>query len=86
MKGWKISTLVLTVLLLLVVGGSFLRSAAADKEKQPAMKRALSALVEAKNALENATHDKGGHRAKALELTKEAIVQVEKGIAFDNKN
>lgn len=33
-----------------------------------------------------ATADKGGHRVKAIQLTKDAIDEVKKGIAFDNKN
>jgi hypothetical protein len=79
---WKISTIVLAMLLVAVVGWSSVRSANADK--QPLMHKALSALQEAKTALSNATHDKGGHRVKALALTNEAIEQVKKGIAYDN--
>lgn len=54
-------------------------------EKQPMMKAALVNLQQAKNNLQNATADKGGHRVKALELVNQAIEQVEKGIAFDDK-
>lgn len=54
-------------------------------EKQPMMKAALVNLNQAKNNLQNATADKGGHRVKALELVNQAIEQVEKGIAFDDK-
>ena len=48
---------------------------------QPHMQNALNALENAKRNLENATADKGGHRAKALDYVKDAIDQVKKGIA-----
>ena len=59
---------------------------AAQAEPQPAMHKALQNLEEARTNLTNATADKGGHRVKAKQLTEEAIEQVKKGIAFDNKH
>ena len=59
---------------------------AAGADRQPLMQDALASLKSAATSLKNANHDKGGHRAKALELTNAAINQVEKGIAFDNKH
>jgi hypothetical protein len=47
---------------------------------QPNMKDALSALENAKDSLNRATADKGGHRAKALDYVKDAISEVKKGI------
>lgn len=47
---------------------------------QPHMERAKDALENAKNNLERATADKGGHRAKALDLVRDAIDEVKKGI------
>ncbi len=47
---------------------------------QPHMKAAKTALESAKNNLERATADKGGHRARALDLVKDAISEVKKGI------
>ncbi len=47
---------------------------------QPHMQNALSALENAKTNLNNATTDKGGHRAKALDYVKDAISEVKKGI------
>ncbi len=61
-------------------------SSVAIAEPQPHMKAALESLRQAKEQLEKATPDKGGHRVKALEAVNKAIEQVEKGIAFDNKN
>ena len=53
---------------------------------QPHMQSALEHLREAKHSLERAEADKGGHRQKALDLTNDAIVQVEKGINFDRRH
>jgi hypothetical protein len=50
------------------------------------MQQALQELRSAAASLEAATHDKGGHRTKALELTRAAIGQVEAGIRYDNKH
>ena len=47
---------------------------------QPHMTTALAALESAKNNLEHATSDKGGHRAQAIDLVKDAIDEVKKGI------
>jgi hypothetical protein len=47
---------------------------------QPHMTAALAALESAKNNLERATADKGGHRARALDLVKSAIDETKKGI------
>jgi hypothetical protein len=63
-----------------------LAAPAAFADPQPKMREALDLLRGAKAALEAATADKGGHRVKAIEKVNEAIVQVEKGIEFDNKH
>lgn len=47
---------------------------------QPHMTAALAALESAKNNLEHATSDKGGHRVQAIDLVKDAIDEVKKGI------
>jgi hypothetical protein len=52
----------------------------AGSPDQPHMERAKDALESAKNNLERATADKGGHRAKALDLVRDAIDEVKKGI------
>lgn len=81
---WKVSTFVLTGALGLTLAYTQVRSAQA--EPQPKMQAALAALEVAKTQLENATTDKGGHRKKALDLTKDAIEETKKGIAFDNQH
>lgn len=47
---------------------------------QPHMQNALNSLENAKDDLNRATADKGGHRAKALDYVKDAISEVKKGI------
>ncbi|MGZ8843658.1 MAG: hypothetical protein ACXW18_08345 [Pyrinomonadaceae bacterium] len=47
---------------------------------QPHMQAALNALENAKDSLNKATADKGGHRAKAIDYVKDAIDEVKKGI------
>lgn len=47
---------------------------------QPHMQNALNALENAKDNLNRATSDKGGHRVKALDYVKDAIDEVKKGI------
>lgn len=58
----------------------------AAAEPQPHMTAALAALRNAESQLMSATHDKGGHRVRALNLVRQAIAQVNQGIAFDNRN
>ncbi len=49
------------------------------------MHAALAVLKAARAALQSTEHDKRGWRAKAVEATPAAIVETERGIAFDNK-
>jgi len=46
---------------------------------------ALRALQRAKAGLEHASHDFGGHRAKALDLTNQAIDEVKQALAYDQQ-
>jgi hypothetical protein len=82
MNLWKVSTIVLAMMFTVSVGRDAVRSAGA--EKQPHMRAALQALENAAAQLQKATPDKGGHRARAMQLTDQAIDAVKKGIAFDN--
>ena len=87
---WKISTFLLAGALVLAVGGGFVsastRGGEGPLEPQPHMKAALELLQKAHAQLGQATPDKGGHRVKAMELTKAAIEETKAGIAFDNKH
>lgn len=53
---------------------------------QPHMQNALDHLRNARENLQKATEDKGGHRKNALDLVNQAINEVEKGIAADRRN
>ncbi len=53
---------------------------------QPHMQAALDALKLADRELAAASADKGGHRAKAQDLVRQAIVQVERGIQYDRRH
>ena len=48
---------------------------------QPYMQAALNSLQNARWNLQHAAHDKGGHRANALNLVEQAIGEVQTGIA-----
>jgi hypothetical protein len=57
-----------------------------DDDDQPHMQAALDALKQAEQHLSEAKHDKGGHRAKALADTRDAIKHVEEGMKFADKH
>lgn len=74
----------LAVLLAGIGAGGFLAGrAGAD---QPHMQKALDSLRDARQELQQATADKGGHREKATDLVRDAIDEVEKGIKYDRSN
>ncbi|MFK8253403.1 hypothetical protein [Ancylobacter terrae] len=50
------------------------------------MERALSALYDALASLREATPNKGGHREEAINLIRQAIAQVQEGIAFADQH
>jgi hypothetical protein len=74
------------ILFSLAVAGAFLLGGLAVTRleavpfAQPNMQRALEHLRAARMSLEKAEHNKGGHRAKAIEHTQAAIDEVKKGI------
>ena len=49
---------------------------------QPHMQGALADLQAARGELQAALPDKGGHRANAMRLTNQAILETEAGIGF----
>ena len=55
-------------------------------ERQPHMEAALRNLQRAAAELQRAEHDKGGHRARAVDLTQQAIREVDAGIHFDDRH
>lgn len=54
------------------------------REAQPEMTAAIESLREAQRHLASGSHDKGGHRVRALELVNQAIQETQAGIQFDN--
>ena len=50
------------------------------------MERALASLYQALGELRQATSNKGGHRAKAMELVSQAIAETQAGIEFANEH
>ena len=79
MKRQSPSTLAAIVVALVLLLPRF-----AFSEDQPHMQEALRHLQAAAEELQRAEHDKGGHRAKALELTQQAIQHVNEGIRYDD--
>jgi hypothetical protein len=79
---WKLTSLALTTMFVAGLGSS---TPDVNADAQPKMHSALDHLRAAETALQNATHDKGGHRVKALAHTRQAIDQVRAGIKFDNR-
>jgi hypothetical protein len=57
--------------------------AATPAEPHPQIREALAALRRAKEHMEHAAHDFGGHRVEALKATDEAIRQLELCLKFD---
>ena len=80
---WKLTTLALAAATTLAVGTQ-IRLAGADP--QPNMRAAITSLEAALGSLQKASPDKGGHRVKAIDLTKQAIEEVKEGIKFDNNH
>jgi hypothetical protein len=76
--------LVLTVALTASSNLVVAQSTMPKAENQPHMSAALDHLQQAEKDLEEASHDKGGHRTKALSLVKQAMSEVQQGIQYDN--
>lgn len=55
------------------------------KEGHPEIHAAMDHLREAKNNLEHANHDFGGHRVKAIEHVNQALAECEQALNFDKK-
>jgi hypothetical protein len=51
--------------------------------EQPKMEAALDHLRQAKDSLMEASHDKGGHRGKAIQAINDAMKEVNAGIEYD---
>ena len=60
-------------------------SAAQAAERHPKIRQAIHALEQAKDDLQHADHDFGGHRADALRECDEAIRQLKLALQYDKK-
>jgi len=58
-------------------------TAATPAEPHPQIREALGALRRAKEHMEHAAHDFGGHRVEAIEATNQAIKQLELCLKYD---
>jgi hypothetical protein len=56
---------------------------AASPEPHPEIREAIAALRRAKDHMEHAAHDFGGHRVEAIKATDEAIRQLQDCLKFD---
>ena len=63
--------------------GQPVASTAAAPEAHPQIREAIAALRRAKEHMEHAAHDFGGHRVEALKATDEAIRQLEICLKYD---
>ena len=58
-------------------------AAASAPEAHPEIREAIGALRRAKEHMEHAAHDFGGHRVEAIRATDEAIHQLEECLKYD---
>lgn len=56
-----------------------------QRERHPEIRKAITALEQARYALQHADHDFGGHRADALAATDKAIVQLRLALQYDKR-
>jgi hypothetical protein len=61
-------------------------SAQPAKAYQGNMERALASLHEALDSLRESTANKGGHRARAMDLVRQAITETQAGVEFADEH
>jgi hypothetical protein len=76
---------VLSTLLLLAGMGLFAQNHQMARH-EPHMSAAIGHLRQAKEELQRAAPNKGGHREKAMELVNQAIQQIEEGEQYDEQH
>lgn len=62
--------------------GAWTLSAQNERAMHPRIARAIEALRDAREYLQHAPHDFGGHRAEAIRATDEAIRQLDFALAY----
>lgn len=55
------------------------------QEKHPELRRAINALEKAKDYMQHAAHDFGGHRVEALAECDKTINQLKQALQYDKK-
>jgi len=76
---------ILTSVIILLLIGLVAGCAGPRVDHQPRMDAALEDLRAARQELERAAPNKGGHREKAIELIDRAINQVKEGIEYGER-
>jgi hypothetical protein len=79
----KLSSSLTILALMLALAFPAMAPASAAPERHPEIREAHNALHRAKDHLEHAAHDFGGHRADALRATDEAIHQLQICLDYD---
>jgi hypothetical protein len=68
-----------------LAGTAMLADFAQAQERHPEIRNAIRALERARDYMQHAAHDFGGHRAEALEDCNRAIRQLQLALQFDKK-
>jgi hypothetical protein len=66
-----------------IAGLALTAGVAMAQEKHPEIRNAIAALEKAKNYMQHAAHDFGGHREDALKETDAAIKQLREALKYD---
>ena len=78
----RLRALGFSLLVLIVLIAGFVAGCASSPSGQPHMNAALSELQAARQELEAAVSDKGGHRVSAIRLVDDAINETQAGIDY----
>lgn len=68
-----------------VTGLTLIAGLAEAEERHPAIRAAIRSLEKAKDDLQHANHDFGGHRAEAMAECDRAIAQLKIALQYDKK-
>lgn len=79
----RFASLFAVVAVMLALAFPAMAPAAPTPERHPEIREAIASLRRAKDHLEHAAHDFGGHRVEAIHATDEAIHQLETCLEYD---
>lgn len=83
MKKRMLSLAVLSILMFGLAYPAVAPAAPPTSERHPEIRAAIASIRRAKEHLEHASHDFGGHRAAALQACDAAIEQLQQASKFD---